>query len=181
MTQLNIIKTPVQLFSKRLTHIKFSQLIIEDLSKIENLNKKSLKESYLLNSYIMNLVASWQIFIEDLAGYAIKKMTSEIQNSNLNIIFSNNLDERIKKFNTPNSDNIDMLFKNIIGIEKITKFLEPVNLRKQINEILNIRHSLAHTGYTSEKLTISGNFERMEILMKAAKKIEEIVINHISK
>lgn len=79
MTEINTTRTPAQLFSKRLTHIKFSQLIIEDLNKIEKINKKSLKEAYLLNAYIMNLVASWQGFIEDLAEYTIREMIKKVE------------------------------------------------------------------------------------------------------
>lgn len=93
------------------------------------------------------------------------------------IIVKNNLNEKIKKFNTPNSDNIDSLFRGIAGVEKITECLETLGWRKKIDETLKIRHSIAHTGSTSVTLSISSNFSRMQIFMQAATKIEEAVKN----
>jgi hypothetical protein len=180
MPEIKFTRTPAQLLSKRLTHIKFSQLIIEDLNKIKNQKRKFLKEEYLLNSYIINLVAFWQVFIEELVRYAVSNMTGNVELSKLSLIIERNCDERIKKFNTPNSENIDNLFKSVIGLENITNFLDQKADRRKIDEILQIRHSIAHSGKSPVKLNIASNFTRMETLMKAATKLENIVFTYIT-
>ncbi len=169
-------KTPVQKFSKKLASIKFSQLIVADLEKIEKINKRELKESYLLNSYIINLVSSWQTFIEELLEFAIIEVIAKTTDLNIKTIIKNNFDENLKKFNTPNAENIDKIFKSVVGIEKITSLLpDSSTIRKQIGDILEIRHSIAHKGYSISELSISDNFDKMKVLFKAAEELQNIV------
>src|SRR4051812_118036 len=108
------VKTPAQKLSKRLVSIKFSQLIIEDLVRDGNVKKLELKKGYLLNSYIVNLVASWQTFIEDLLQFAVNDIVAQTSNEILKTIIKNNLEEKTKKFNTPDVKNIDALFKSVV-------------------------------------------------------------------
>ena len=77
---LNIKKSPARIFSKRLVSIKYSQLIIQDLEKINGIHKRNLIESYLLNSYIINLVTSLQTFVQDLLGESVNKIINSIEN-----------------------------------------------------------------------------------------------------
>lgn len=181
-------KTPAQKFSKALVSIKFSQLIINDLDKIENVAKRNLKEQYLLDSYIINLVACWQTFVENLLEFAVENLTKKdndeaskgTDNELIAKILKTNMNERLNRFNTPNPNNIDTLMKNTIGIDKIMNLIpDSENVRERINSILEIRHSIAHTGFSGVPLTKEQNFLRMEFLLKVATDLEHIVVQHI--
>ncbi|MFV8337355.1 HEPN domain-containing protein [Flavobacterium sp. RSP29] len=146
---LNIKKSPAQIFSKRLVSIKYSQLIIQDLEKIIiGIHKRNLIESYLLNSYIINLVTSLQTFVQDLLGESVNKIINSIENEQLVQIIISNFQDKIKRFDTPNTENIDQIFESVLGIQKITQMLKNVDVTKErIIKIIKIRHSIAHTGY----------------------------------
>ncbi|OZI08187.1 hypothetical protein BWI93_10560 [Siphonobacter sp. BAB-5385] len=178
MASLLLTKTPLQIFSKKLVSLKHLLLIIDDLNDNQNINKKSIKESHLLKSYIVLLVSYWQVFIEDLLHHCIKNICNNTVDSRLHIILKNNLKEKIKHFNTPNTDKIDLIFSSVIGIDKITlKLQDSVNNKKAINDILKIRHHIAHTGYSPETLTKEDNFAKMETLYSSARQLEELAIN----
>lgn len=172
---LDLKKTPAQIFSKKLVSIQYSQTIIEDLLKIETLRKRSLKENYLLNSYIINLVASWQVFIQDLLEDSISQMLAKIENEQLAEIVKNNYEEKLKRFNTPNTKNIDEIFSSVLGISKITSQLSKADFYKErINRVLSIRHTIAHTGYSKTQLSLAENFGFMNTFLEAAFELQNI-------
>lgn len=182
---LDLKRTPIQLFSKRLTHIKHSQLIIRDLENIEGISKWEEKRNYLLQSYIMNLVASWQVFIEDLLEYGLGLV---LEKNNLNStaieILKSNFELNKKRFNTPNTKNIEQIFKSVLAIEKITDVLsisgmELKEVKEKVNRLLDIRHKIAHTGFPGEALDLESNFDFMEHLMSVGEQIESKVVQDL--
>lgn len=176
---LNIKKSQTEIFRKRLVQIKYTQLIIEDLKKLDNVNKMSLKTSYLLNSYIMNLIAEWQTFIENLLRECVTEISLQ-SNEIVKNILEINLTEKIKRFGNPNIENIDSSFESLLGIKNITRQLNNYQAsRKRINEIMSIRHSIAHKGFSLSLLTMEENFEIMEFLLSVAGELETISLNHI--
>ncbi|MEM9722502.1 MAG: HEPN domain-containing protein [Bacteroidota bacterium] len=173
-------KTPVQIFSWKLTQIKYSQLILMDLERQSDIKKLGLKKKYLLNSYVINLVATWQVFIEDLLEYGVDKISKTITEEKIIDILRANSKEMIKRFNTPNTKNIDQIFKTVLGINKITTSIniEGMDLTEakfKVNRILEIRHKIAHTGTSGEDLQLEMNFDFMEHLLEVGKQIEEKV------
>lgn len=176
---LDLRKSQTQIFSRRLVQIKHSQLIIKDLERLNDVNKLELKSSYLLNSYIMNLVASWQTFIEQLVTQSVGEISKSSNDTVKAILFANS-DDKLKKFNTPNTANIDSIFESVIGIKKITSSLNNADQTIQkINSIMLIRHKIAHKGFSQHLLTIEKNFEYMQILLSAAGQLENNVKNFI--
>jgi hypothetical protein len=168
---------PSQILSLKLTNIKFSQTIIQDLEKLNDINKIHVKKKYLLQSYILNLVAVWQVFIEDLLEFGVNEIIKKQTDSNTIEILKTNLNENLKRFNTPNTNNIDKIFKTVLAIEKITNTLElkEMSLEKtkfKINYILKIRHQIAHTSKSTENLTLNENFEFMNHLFEVSKQLE---------
>jgi hypothetical protein len=175
---LNVTKTQTQMFSKALVSIKYSQLIINDLEKLPTVSKLETKKSYLLNSYIMNLAASWQTFIEGLVYQTVEEISTG-SNEVVKTILSKNLNDEIKRFNNPDCGNIDTLFENTVGIKKITHLLtEHIKTREQITLFMKIRHRIAHKGYASVPLTIEKNFEYMNLLYDVAGQLEVITKNY---
>lgn len=179
--ELDLRKTPIMLFSKRLTHIKHSQLIIKDIENIDGIKKLREKGNYLLNSYIMNLVASWQVFIEELLEFGLNLV---IEKNSLNPaaieILKSNFEVNKKRFNTPNIKNIDQIFKNVLAIKKITDNISIQGMglnevKDKVNKLLEIRHKIAHTGFTDEELDLESNFDFMKHLFSVGEQIESKV------
>lgn len=176
---LDIRKSQTQILSKRFVTIKYSQLIIRDLERLENVNKMSVKTSYLLNSYIMNLAAAWQTFIEDLLKECVEEICAD-SDEKIKAILILNFNEKIKKFNNPGTENIDNIFESLIGIRKITMQLDNhVQARNKINEIMLIRHRIAHKGFSKKILSIEENFEFMEFILQVAGQLEKICKDYI--
>ncbi|CAM1350997.1 MULTISPECIES: HEPN domain-containing protein [Tenacibaculum] len=177
---IDLTKTPSQKFSKKLANIKFSQLIIKDLEKQSDVVKMNLKTHYLLQSYIINLVAVWQVFVEDLLKYAVDEYIKSNSDPNTAKNLKFKLKRNLKIFNTPNTKNIDKIFKNVLGIEGVTSTLEFEGMNSEkakdrINKILKIRHKIAHTGYSEKKLKLKENFDFMKHLFEASKQLESKV------
>lgn len=175
-------KSPAQLFSKQLVSLKYVQHIQNDLKK-NDIKKINLKNNYLNQSYIFHLIAYWQTFIERLLLEKVNKMQLEFNDKELLELIILNVKNKLKKFNTPNTENIDSLFKETLGIEKVTSSWNTTSLtrtiaRKELKEILNIRHKIAHTGYSETKLDYSLNFEKMKFIFNLASILEEYVLKY---
>lgn len=186
--KVNLEKTPSKLFSQRLSQIKYSQLIIDDLRKCQendvSISKMNLKTAYLLNSYVLNLTAQWQVFIENLLRYGVNGISENQMDTHVLNILKYNLERNLKKFNTPNTQNIDEIFKAVLSIDKITDNLEVEGMslskvKGEINKMLKIRHTIAHKGYSKTQLSIEQNFDFMELLRINGDILEKVVIDYI--
>ena len=165
-------KSPLQLYSKKLVKLKSIQQIQRDLKSSE-VNKLNYKIHYLNQTYIFHLIAYWQEFINELINHAFYKLTEEQNISILNNALLNNKNFKIKNFNTPNAKNIDTLFNDVLGIEKITDCWNHQDLKKEdakgkLTLILQARHQIAHTGRTKQSLSYASNFEDMKYLYMLA-------------
>src|SRR5215216_4072926 len=108
--KLKLHKTPAQMFSKSLTHIRFVHIIAKDLDDYD-VSRKEKKQGYLYRSYIIYLVALWQTFLERLARESFERLIVIEPNSSFHEILRSNFDQVIKKFNTPKTQNIDVLIE----------------------------------------------------------------------
>lgn len=168
------------LFSKKLVHIKHIQFITKDLEKIDDVRKLGEKKRYLYQTYIIQLVASWQGFIETLLTKTLNKVLSDISNDNVKEALKTNLKKQIKRFNTPNSQNVNELFSSLLGVEKILdrvtfNELSSKEVKKKLEDILQIRHDIAHTGNTKNVIGFCENFDYMKHLFNVAYYLEYIV------
>lgn len=181
---LNLEKTPAQLFSRNLVRIKYIQHIQLDLAKCDAA-KLELKIQFLNQSYVLQLIAFWQVFIEELAEFGFRQLEASGSGGYFRDIARGKLDESLKKFNTPNKDNIDKLFKEALGVENISKFWKSDTLTHEIalstlSSLLTSRHQIAHTGSTPTPLSYSTNFEKMEVLMQIAELTENALCNQLT-
>jgi len=180
---LDLEYTPLHIFSKNLVKIKYIQHIQKDLTDCDA-KKLELKIHFLNQSYVFQLIAFWQVFIEDLAKYGFRKIEKSEGGRVLKAIAKNKFDESLSKFNTPNTKNIDTLFKSALGINKISDHWQSLELTRSeattvLSELLEARHKIAHEGKTLTPLSYKNNFEKMEILMKVAELTEKAILDEL--
>lgn len=176
---LNLKKTPLQLFSKKLVKLKYIQHIQYDLKK-SDVKKLEYKIKYLNQTYIFHLIANWQDFIETLVEDKFNTIQSSQKVHKLNSVLTNNLENKLKRFNTPNIENIDLLFKDVLGITKITDCFNKNDMtrkfaKKSLDRILKMRHQIAHTGSTNNVINYESNFKDMNFIFQLATLLQEEV------
>lgn len=183
MELLNIKKSPLQLFSKQLVHLKYVQHIQDDLNK-NDVNKLYTKINYLNQSYIFHLIAYWQVFIESLVKDKFENIKLNSCTNPFDNVLNRHIENKLKIFNTPNSNNIDSLLKDTLGINNVTdcwntdKF-NKVQAIKHLNEILDSRHKIAHTWKTSKELNYESNYEDMNFIFELATLLQKSVDEYL--
>jgi len=180
---INTGRTPAEFFNKRLSRISFIQSIAKDLDA-HDINRKEVKKKYLYESYIVYLVARWQTFIEHLAEESFTKLIALESSFMLRRILHNNFYQMLNRLNTPDTKKINELIEAATGIAKIAdnwhwEGMPNDKAKGKLAEILNIRHEIAHTATTSKRLTLEGNIEYMEFLVKLADVLNKVIDNHI--
>ncbi|WP_151036751.1 HEPN domain-containing protein [Erwinia billingiae] len=175
---IKLTKSPAMIFSKKLAGIAMIQLIQKDLEKLNSLCddeviKLSSKNNYLYQSYIIHLAASWQEFNKQLVKYCFTALEKNSSSIAMNEIARGRVSELLKKFNTPNAENINSLYKNAFGILGVSKvwFFDGVSNRTALDTLENLlktRHEIAHVGVSIDELNYKNNFESMELIYKIA-------------
>lgn len=96
-------------------------------------------------------------------------------------------DERNRRLNTPKSNQIDELFKNSLGIERIsddwslsTK-MKSDGARNRLDEFVTLRGSIAHRGKDAESVTKKMVTDYAELVKKLAAKTGRSVSAHVRK
>jgi hypothetical protein len=181
--EFKIERTQAELFSKRLSRVSFIQAIAKDLDA-HDVNRKEVKKKYLFESYIVYLVAKWQTFLEDLAEESFKRLVALESGHMIRGVLHKNFYQTFKKFNTPKTENIDVLIEAATGLAKISDNwywdgMSNKNAKSKLAEILEIRHEIAHTAGAKRVLTLEGNFEYMEFLVTLAGVLNKVIDNHI--
>jgi hypothetical protein len=176
-------RTQADFFSKRLSGIRFIHAIARDLDA-SDVHRKESKKKYLCESYIVYLVARWQVFLESLAEEAFTRLAALEPSPRLRVIRLNNFNQTLKRFNTPKAKNIDELIEAATGLTKISDNWHwdgvSINTAKsKLGDILEIRHEIAHTGSTQKKLTLAKNLNYVEFLVKLAHILNEVIDTHI--
>ncbi len=181
---INLEKKPTRILSQNLARISFIQHIQTDLGKC-GAEKLEPKIQFLNQAYVLQLIAFWQIFVEELAKYGFKQIEAVENNGAFRDIAKAKLDESLKKFNTPNKENIDKLFKEALGIQNISNHWHSDQMPQSVatdtlSELLETRHQIAHTGHTSKPLSYETNFKKMEIVMELAELTEDALIKQLT-
>lgn len=180
---IDLTKKPSQIFSKRLVQIKYIQLIQDDL-KGNAVAKLNLKLAFMSQSYVIHLVASWQSFLEDLVEFAYAGLAKNAENSILSQLAKARVYDAVKRFNTPNHENVDKLLKETLNIAKVTNCWSWTGMsieqaKAVVNDLLKMRHRIAHTGYTEKLPTCDENFETMSYIFRIADLTEAYVLTQL--
>lgn len=170
-------RTPAQRFSKRMVSIRFIQHMQDDLKAMEELSEAPSemprKIAYLNQAYILHLVAHWQVFIEELVRYGFELVRRKAPDSPLVTAVERRLAQDVDKFHTPKKESIDEIFRNNLGIDRITKSwsdgMIPNNRASEtLDRVLKARHEIAHRGETDSMLAYDSNYADMETLVEMA-------------
>ena len=134
---------------------------------------------------MLQLVAYWQVFIEELARYGFRQIEASGSGGHFQNIARARLDESLRKFNTPNKSNIDKLFKEALGVSGISQSWTSASITQKmaastLEKLLEARHQIAHTGQTSASLDYATNFEKMSILMEMAELTENALCRQLT-
>lgn len=173
-------RSPLRRFSKSLVGLKQVQFIQHDLEKTDAA-KRPTKVWYLNQSYLFHLVALWEIFIEEQVAFAFEEMIRLSPPGVFEDMLRTKLKDTIRRHNTPNKDNINEIFKAIVGIEKISNTWTwdsmPLDTAcTLLNEILVTRHEIAHQSVTkNQRLSYDMNFDYMKHLINLAYLIDYAV------
>jgi hypothetical protein len=184
--ELDVTKPPLLLFRKSLAGIAYLRRIAFDLER-GKVSKPFAKEEMLRKSYIVYLVATWQAFIESLVLDTISKLLAFDENETppqqVWAKFTKN-----GRFSTPNMENIDDFIGRATriggrpGISSISDYwlwfgMSREQARIRLNNLLTLRHQLAHTG----KSALLPSFEEAIEEMKFLDKLGEIMQSEIDK
>jgi hypothetical protein len=180
---LSLYKPPSAVFSRSLVRLKCVQDIQRDLQDRET-PKKSLKLSFLNQTYVVHLVALWQAFNENLLRDAYQSLHASQPDLRVRTLLKNSHDRAVARFNTPNRQNIDQLFFEGIGLNNVTSAWSEPDLSYDVatntlTGLLAVRHEIAHTGKTERPLSFDSNFARMEILVRMSELLEGRVFRDI--
>jgi len=108
---------------------------------------------------IVMIVAAWQAYIEELLENCLDKIklsyniSSKIDQNLITFeLLRNQFDQQIRKFNTPNCENVQKLFRDTIGFDPFTcweyrcgpRQWDFKETRERTNLWVKIRHQIAH-------------------------------------
>jgi hypothetical protein len=178
-------RNPFLRFSKSLTWLSNLQLIQKDIENLD-IKKKQTKIWYLNQSYLLHLVALWEIFIEEQVFYAFKEMTKISPPGVFETLLETKMNEVVQYFHNPNVENINRIFKDVIGISNISSEWKWEKMSSNdsialLKVILNTRHEIAHESQTkNDKLSFTKNFEYMYHLYNLAYLIDFSVSKHLA-
>ncbi len=180
---MKISKAPLHIFSKRLKSISSVQRIAEDIDRLEVFSA-DLKKYYLHQSYIIYLVATWQIFIEYLASDCFDEIMSFRDTYPFRDKLKSDFDKAKKQFNTPNTKNINALIEVATGKKKIIDKCKWPNfsnekVKYRLSQILSIRHKVAHTTRSPEILSTDINWNHAKFLYNCACVLNNVLTDYI--
>jgi hypothetical protein len=131
---------------------KRARLLISASGNPSNGCQKKTHKYICLHASVAMLVAAWEYYIESLIK-EVQKEIDEPSNHKLSAILhllSTNTNKRIKKFNTPNSEQSRTLIYDCTGYDPINEWvwrtgqLNASETRKRLDDIMKVRHSFAH-------------------------------------
>lgn len=186
---IRLTKTPAMIFSKKLKNIAIIQLIEKDLDKlsfieVDSIKNNDAKKNYLYQSYVVHLIAGWQEFHKNLVEYSFSELEKKCGRNSMSEIARWRIDELLKKFNTPNTQNINNLYKSSFGILNVSQswVFEGINNSASINlldKVLLVRHQIAHKGVSTDRLSYNLNFDNMEIIYRMACATENLILTSL--
>lgn len=97
-------------------------------------------------------VAGWNAYIGNLVGcfYQIIANPTDAQYQSVHTLANGSAERNLRRFNTPNSDNTRTLLVECTGYDPWPDWnwpaarLSPLEMRQRLDEVLKVRHSLAH-------------------------------------
>jgi len=149
------------------------------------------KADILLRSTLLFITACWESYVEDLCREALLCLLKSEAKRRVWIgsVLKAQMHHRIKSFNTPNSKNINELFKATIGIVKLTdcwKWEGTTSHQSAIKlgNFVKIRGEIAHRTRTSSTISKGDSetyFEFIRILVAKTERRVQTYVKRISR
>ncbi len=175
-------KSPLMKFSRTLVRLKYIQFIQDGLDET-SVRKYHLKILYLYQTYILHLVANWQSYIEDTLLDVKEALFEAREPGPYRESINRSFDSALRGFNTPNTQKIDDLFRHTIGLEKISdswcwEGTSRDKTTRELKDVLDIRHKIAHEGRSGTELGREKNFDYMRNIYSIACCTNNRIIEH---
>jgi|SRR5665213_739719 len=119
--------------------------------------RREAKLRVLHKASIALLVAAWETYIESLleegvlfiSGSALSGTEAEVHYDELQLLIKENVQQAVRRLNTANAENVQVLFRNCFGIEDIRESWGRTGLDWKkaylaLNQLLRERHSIVH-------------------------------------
>ena len=166
-------KHPYFLFKKQLHRIGVYKTITHDL-KEGNCKQLDYKTILLEQGYLIYLCASWQGYIENLFTFYHDTLINDLDSERIKLTLELKRENLMKRFNTPNLQNINQLAKELFGVEKFfdkvsIKGIELSELKSNLDDLLKARHQVAHKAKCDDKyLNENSVIKNVEWIVKLA-------------
>jgi RiboL-PSP-HEPN len=177
-------KMPIDYFNKELINISVIYMIAGDLDE-HSVIRSDKKKDILYRSYIIYLMAAWQIFIEETACKAFDALVVLEHGRSSHDTLTDTLKEKTRKFSSPKTVNVNKLIEAATGIPKISTSwklsgMDNTVAEKTLDQIWAIRCEIAHTVYTSKRVSEQQNLNYMKFLFDLACVINNELASYIT-
>lgn len=178
--ELDFRRPPVYHFKKRLRRISVIKHISTDL-RVNECRQHEYKDAILNQFYLLSMVALWQGHIEYTVEYHLENMMKGEENTRILSVLDERKNRVIKQFNTPGIEGINLVFKELFNIIKISNRLSSQGLsnketKEKLNLILDCRHEIAHTAFCiSAELTEEVRMDFKAFIIELAENLESIL------
>ncbi len=185
MHPVNLEYTSLRHFSKRLAELAALNDVPSDLAEA-GVGKESVKSRLVYASYVVMLVALWQAFWERLAVASFEAFAGRHADPESLDAQRMQLDEALKRFNTPSAANIDRLIRLSTGIPHVSNAwvlpdMSNAEIRRRLDAILHSRHRIAHTEIRELTFSREENLDRMKLLYALAEISSDAIAAHVGK
>ncbi|PMM08988.1 hypothetical protein BCT62_14240 [Vibrio splendidus] len=178
--ELDFRRPPVYHFKKRLRRISIIQKISTDL-KVNECIRYEYKNAILNQFYVLSMVALWQGHIEYTAKYYLENMLKGDRNPRVLSVIEERKNKVLSQFNTPGSEKINLVFKELFNFPHVFKRLSSQGLtnkatKDKLDLILGCRHEVAHTAFcTSVVITEEVRLDFKEFIIELAESLESVL------
>jgi len=182
---VNLEYTPLQHFSKRLAELAALNEVPSDLAEA-GVGKEWVKSRLVYASYVFMLVALWQAFWERIAVESFEASAGRHADPESRDAQRMQLEEALKRFNTPSALNIDRLVRLSTGIVHVSNAwvlpdVSNAEIRRRLDAILHTRHRIAHTEIREGTFSREANLDRMKLLNALAEISSDAIAAHVGK
>ena len=172
-------KSPLQVFSRAVSHIAIARSIINDIERAEG-HHPNRKTSYVLRSYVVYLVALWQQFIRDTGNSSIRFICEkESRESDIEGLAAD-FEKEVWSKNFTTSRQITTAIKHATGITGVMNSCcwdgySTDQVKDSIAALGKARNDIAHEAYTDQPVSLEVNLTSMAVLYATGACINNII------
>jgi len=101
--------------------ISDSELLLQHYATLNSQGTDVLQLEVLKRATLIMTLTAWETYVEDRCKEEVASRMTALKGSQIANYVQKNLDETLRKFNTPNSQNTKHLYKDFVGVD-VTEF-----------------------------------------------------------